>query len=412
MCQTECVQYCSDDSQNTDLSYWGAVGLNLVLLREQINKSITEKYTCKPSNLDIIDGTQSTNITKQKTCTSILNFGGESLRHKKMERCPKDMKPQIQKPPKGKDYCKLFEWERGAKRRELPFLMGHRYSSKGEGDVTLATHLDHNRLGLLEKVLNHWDGPASVAIHVTDSQVQSVVDFLLDSESLRERRNVSYHLVFRVGPSYPPNHGRELAHRFVSTPYMFILDVDFVPSYGLYGVLKEKLENKAFGSMDKTAIVIPAFETGNHKFKIPFTKAAMVKLFVKHMVHQFHHKKFYAGHGPTNYTKYKTATKPYSVSWKNDYEPFYVVKSTVVSFDHRFVARFRNKCSHSTELHMAGYKFLVFPESFVVHLPHKTNQQNMNRLRNCNKQWYRDWIKSRRKLYHYNETDVRNYLIA
>ena len=66
VCQTECVQYCSDDSQNTDLSHWGAVGLNLVLLREQINKSITEKYTCKLSNLDIIDGTQSTNIAKRR----------------------------------------------------------------------------------------------------------------------------------------------------------------------------------------------------------------------------------------------------------------------------------------------------------------------------------------------------------
>ena len=77
---------------------------------------------------------------------------------------------------------------------------------------------------------------------------------------------MSYHLVFRVGPSYPPNHGRELAHRFVSTPYMFILDVDFVPSYGLYGCLKEKLETKSFGSMDKTSVVIPAFETKDAKF--------------------------------------------------------------------------------------------------------------------------------------------------
>ena len=182
------MMYCND-GQKIELTNWGAVGINLRLLRGLIrttNEAMVTKYL--PTAENIVDKKFLINHPPKQSCVSILSEDGEILRHKVLKRCPVGMKPLLSKPPK--NVCELFAWERGAKRRELPFLLGHRYSSKGEGDVTLATHLDYNRLGLLEKVLNHWDGPASVAIHVTDSQVQSVVDFLLDSESLREKECV------------------------------------------------------------------------------------------------------------------------------------------------------------------------------------------------------------------------------
>ena len=403
--QSNCVSYCHDG--DIELTKWGAVGLNL---QKIVQEHSIHSVTCTPNALDIVDNVRFK--LSRETCVSVRKYSGEELRYRKMDKCPKRMKPRLQKPPSQQDRCRLFAWERKAHRRELPFLLGHSYKSSGEYDVTLTTHLDYNRLNLLERILGHWDGPASVAIHVTDSQVQGVVDYLLNSKSLQHRLNVSYHLLFRVGPSYAPNHARELAHRFVSTPYMFVLDVDYVASFGVYGALKEKLEANLFGSMEKTAVVIPAFETSEKKFKVPHSKLKMVHLFVKHKVHQFHHNYFYPGHGPTNYKKWVTATKPYFVSWKNDYEPYYVLKTSVFSFDHRFIARFANKASHSTELHMAGYKFLVYPDSFVIHLPHKTSKQNMGNLRKCSKEWYKDWIKEKKKQHHYTKKDVRNFLIA
>ena len=409
VCQSKCVQYCSEGSE-IELTKWGAVGIHLQAIDRSWSK-IVESQGCEPSAVETVDSVI-VNKGKVTTCDMVKKYSGEELRYKKMEKCPKGMKPLVHKAPPKKNECKLFEWERKVHRRELPFLLGHNYRSSDEHDVTLATHLDYNRLNLLERTLENWDGPASVAIHLTDSQLQGVISFLLNSESLQHRLDVSYHLLFRVGPSYPPNHARELAHRFVSTPYMFILDVDYVSSFGLYKALKERLKKNVFGNMSKTAVVIPAFETSDKKFKVPKSKPEMVKLFRNHKVYQFHHKYFYPGHGPTNYNKWKTASKPYYVSWKNDYEPYCVVKTSVFSFDHRFVARFQNKASHSTELHMAGYKFLVFPDSFIIHLPHKINPQNKSNLIKCSRQWYKDWIKMKRKKYHYTKKDVRDFLVA
>ena len=403
VCQSNCVSYCHDG--DIELTKWGAVGLNL---QKIVQEHSIHSVTCRPNALDIVDNVRFK--LSRETCGSVRIYDGEELRYKNMDKCPKRMKPRLQKPPSQRDQCRLFAWERKAHRRELPFLLGHSYNSSGEYDVTLTTHLDYNRLNLLERILGHWDGPASVAIHVTDSQVQGVIDYILNSKSLQHRLNVSYHLLFRVGPSYPPNHARELAHRFVSTPYMFVLDVDYVASFGLYGALKEKLEANLFGSMEKTAVAIPAFETSDKNIKVPHSKLKMVQLFVKHKVHQFNHKYFYQGHGPTDYKKWVTATKPYFASWQNDYEPYCLLKTSVFSFDHRFIARFGDKISHNTELHMAGYKFLVYPDSFVIHLPHKTSKQNMGNLKKCSGEWYKNWITEKRKKYHYTKSDVRNHL--
>ena len=410
VCQSNCVSYCHHG--DIELTKWGAVGLNLQKIVQEHGINSETRTNCLPNAVNVVDRVMM-NISKDYDIRRICNTSqdGELLRHRKFPNCSSVGEPLIQRPPSS-EVCKLFAWERKAHRRELPFLLGHSYKSSGEYDVTLTTHLDYNRLNLLERILGHWDGPASVAIHVTDSQVQGVVDYLLNSKSLHHRLNVSYHLLFRVGPSYAPNHARELAHRFVSTPYMFVLDVDYVASFGLYGALKEKLEANLFGSMEKTAVVIPAFETSENNFKVPHNKSKMVELFSEHKVRQFHYNNFYPGHAPTNYTKWENASELYFASWKNDYEPYCLLKTSVFSFDHRFVARFSDKISHSTELHMAGYKFLVYPDSFVIHLPHKTSKQNMGNLKKCSREWYTDWINEKREMYNYANKDVRNvYLV-
>ncbi|MCL4113662.1 UNVERIFIED_CONTAM: hypothetical protein GTU68_067369 [Idotea baltica] len=77
-----------------------------------------------------------------------------------------------------------------------------------------------------------------------------------------------------------------------------------------------------------------------------------------------------AGHAPTNFAKWRTATTPYTVEWKQDFEPYIVVKKDVPAYDTRFVGFGWNKMSHIMELHVIGYEFVVLPNAFIVHMPH------------------------------------------
>ena len=408
-CGGVCVTYCPDESE-TGLSRWGAVGLNLKTSLEK--RPLSQSEDCSPSAADNVDKLLTELVggnpehLPAEACETVRNYDGELLRYKKMEKCPEGMEPLVVPAPSSKKACELFSWERAIQRREVPFFLGHKYTQRDQYDVTLATHLAHNRLDIFERALSNWDGPASVGIYVTDSAIQEVLDFIHNSKVLRDRVNVTYHLVFKVGPSYAPNHMREIGHRYVTTPYVFFLDVDYVPSPGLYQIQHENLRTGAFGSMNKTAVVIPAFETDDKTFQVPSSKSVMVKFFLNNTVRQFHKGFFDPGHTPTNYNRWLATTGPYYVKWDNGYEPYYVTKTSVVSFGHQFIARFHNKCSHALELHMAGYRFLVFPNGFVVHFPHERNKQNMDRLRQCDQKWYARWVKEKREQYNYTKNDI------
>ena len=210
--------------------------------------------------------------------------------------------------------------------------------------------------------------------------------------------------MFSIGPSYPINALRSLAHRYASTPYVFYSDIDYVSSYGMYTVLKQHL--KKIGNSDKIAIVIPAFEINDTTFAIPQNKSDMLKLLAQKKAWQFHQYTFPPGHAPTDYKKWKTVTEPYSIKFQDLYEPYCLLATSVFSFDPRFVARFHNKGSRNTQLHMAGFKFLVLHDCFITHLPHQKNKQNKYELRKCSRQWYRDWVKEKRKQYKYYKKDV------
>ena len=397
LCREDCVTYCHNV---TALQYTQLGVLNLNLRRLPDNSVSTKNCT----QINICAGSLHMNDQASDACQLVQEYDGNLLRYREVKECNTTLKPLVEKVPPQKEFCKLFSWERVTRRRELPFLLGHSYKSSDAFDVTLVNHLDYNRLHLLERSFTNWDGPASIAIQVTESQVQGVVDFLLNSEILGDRRNVSYHLLFKIGPSYAPNAARALGHKFVSTPYVFFDEIDYVSSHGMYMAIKEHL--RGIKNMTKTAIVIPAFETTKTDFKVPENREDMIRLYSDQTICQFHVNSFYPGHGPTNYKKWVNATEPYYVSWKDGYEPYCLLHTSVFSFDARFVARFRDKISHNTELHMAGFKFLVLHNCYIIHLPHKANNQNMGNLQKCSRDWYRDWVQEKRKQYNYYKKDV------
>ena len=408
-----CVTYCQEEPGEW-VSRWGTVGLNLtsVNVEDVVGETAGQVGDCSPSGSGAtvdeavmmvlgIDHLRPKEGEKD-ACKSVKEYDGNLLRHREIVKC--SLKPRISPAPSKKDPCKLFAWERETIKHELPFIMSHTYTPTDQYDISLVNHIDFNRLNLLKRSFTNWYGPASIGIQVDESQVQEVVDYILNSELLRSRTNISYHLQFRIGPSYPINQLRELGHKFATTPYVFYGDVDFVPSPDMYQVMRQNL--REIGGLTKTAVVIPAFETDNQSLHLPRSKAEMVQLLGRDVVRPFHVNVFAQGHQQTNYTKWQVATEPYYVSWGYLYEPYTLLPAASIPFDTQFVARFRNKVCHNAELHMAGYKFLVLSDAFIIHMPHEKNNQNMDALKKCDKSWYTSWVREKKKQHHYKGTDV------
>jgi Glycosyl-transferase for dystroglycan len=107
--------------------------------------------------------------------------------------------------------CNNFRREARLKRRtHLNFLTGagngdnhdlqttEQTSKSGNGvEVTLATQLTISRFPGLERMLSVWDGPASVAFHVKDDEVDRLTSMITESAALKKRKNVVYHVVYK-----------------------------------------------------------------------------------------------------------------------------------------------------------------------------------------------------------------------
>lgn len=105
------------------------------------------------------------------------------------------------------DECYDFEQEQRVIRRvhlfyldmEPPAATGD--SPASSYDVTLVSQLSIDRLQMLEMVARHWPGPMSIALYLSDTEVQRFVSFVFGSEVLSSRSNIAYHIVYRDGVS-------------------------------------------------------------------------------------------------------------------------------------------------------------------------------------------------------------------
>lgn len=91
---------------------------------------------------------------------------------------------------------------------------------------------------MLEALCRHWPGPMSLALYLTDAEAQQFLRFVEASAVLSARPDVAYHVVYREGPLYPINQLRNVALAQALTPYVFLSDIDFLPSYSLYDYLR------------------------------------------------------------------------------------------------------------------------------------------------------------------------------
>ena len=52
---------------------------------------------------------------------------------------------------------------------------------------------------MLETICKHWEGPISLALYMSDAEAQQFLRYAQASETLMNRKNIAYHLVYRDG---------------------------------------------------------------------------------------------------------------------------------------------------------------------------------------------------------------------
>lgn len=115
---------------------------------------------------------------------------------------------------------------------------------------------------------------------MSDAEAQQFLSYALDSDVLKGRKNVGYHIVYKDGVRigtyvriseslrhirdicltvhflgfqqfYPVNFLRNVALQQVTTPYVFLTDIDFLPMTGLYEYLRRTISNMEMSTRKK-----------------------------------------------------------------------------------------------------------------------------------------------------------------
>ncbi|ENN79368.1 hypothetical protein YQE_04194, partial [Dendroctonus ponderosae] len=241
---------------------------------------------------------------------SVFEMNGNWFRSYPMI-CEDDWKTQLNVEPSD---CQRFTLPPEVPFRTLLFVMEHKVTSDSS-DITYVTHLSFDRISLIDNIARLWPGPISFTMYLSDAQFAKVVHLLSDSQLLSSRSNIAYHVVFKQGEFYPTNTLRNTGLKHVQTPFVFLVDVDFVPMPLLYQLLRGNLKN--FGDLKQ------------------------------------------------------------KVKWQTHYEPYIVVRSDVIGFDERFLGFGWNKMEHIMELEAQDYEFTVLSDVFIVHRAHKPSCDNL-----------------------------------
>ena len=210
--------------------------------------------------------------------------------------------------------------------------------------VCLATQTSVEKLYSLVQVVHHWLGPVSVALFVAGDEefevlqryliylrkcyvpIRDRVIFSLGMPKNRLPRKqpsvvkipeeidcakpeaTSNELLamisdqqtnWRIQNLYPQNHMRNLARKNCQSEYVFLTDVDIVPSFnlsrGLEGFFKKD-------DCEKCAYVIPTYEL-DLRVRFPQNKSELFRLAKKGLARPFHEKVFINNQFATNFTR-------------------------------------------------------------------------------------------------------------
>jgi hypothetical protein len=245
-----------------------------------------------------------------------------------------------------------------------------------ENAVTLVTQCSVDRMPQLEAQARGWNGPMSVAIYVQEPEtdlpaIAALHERLIATcSSLSMEITLVHSLPDAAGDGgggeefseydrlYPINTLRNIATDHARTDLLFLLDVDFVPCRKLKKLISTELWTKAVGSRARAGelTVIPAFEI-TPDVAMPSEQAEVLAQVAAGSAEAFHVGRFPAGHQPTDFNRWASATARYEVDYRECFEPYVIgSRSSLPRYDERFKGYGMNKVQHLYACHSRGLR--------------------------------------------------------
>jgi hypothetical protein len=181
-------------------------------------------------------------------------------------------------------------------------------------------------------------------------------------------KNVDLHIAFIERKlRYQMNFFRNIAWKYSSTPYILILDIDFIPSSNLVDELI-KFSQHPFMELikeKKGVLALPTFHW-NCKCNVLHCKSEEFHDSCSRGLPMLHD---HVAQEATNITRWYNSTTPYEVQYSIMYEPYIFGSRNMTQFDEMFDYG-NDKVQHMYELAAQKYKIFVLPNAFVGHLDH------------------------------------------
>ena len=280
-------------------------------------------------------------------------------------------------------------------------------------DVTLVTQCSVNRLYNLKELSFRWNGPISIAVFIPGQEAGFAFDAI---EGLKKcypdtiAKQVSFHLAYpsnheadisgrnsleykscqdllkiieNYGEAnyehsipYPHNVLRNAARNGVTTEFVFLIDVDVLPSIDLRSnfIAYAHRNNLIGNKKEKRVYVVPVFEI-KQGYPVPMTKRALLDANADGLVRPFHNVTCWWCHKPERHEDWLKLANPnpkqlgagFIADWEKSWEPFYIARRNVPLFDERFKQYGYDRIEQICELHLMNYDFVVLDKAFLIH---------------------------------------------
>lgn len=297
-------------------------------------------------------------------------------------------------------------------------------------DVTLVSQTSSNHLHDIIDLVDHWSGPISISLftHSSDFEyaLRSMFQLYICLPEVKKR--VRFNVIFPInnkppvqftynsdckgtndpvnvmnyeidGLEYPHNLLRNTAIKSSQTKYIFLIDIDMVPSLNLRDQFIRMSSGKKHNINQTVVLVVPSFESKPEN-EIPQDKEQLLRLWRLEKLRPFYFDVCWKCQRPLLYDKWQFLSKSvnldvaYFINWQDPWEPFYIAPKDVPLYDERFKQYGFNRISQVCETNIAGYHFGVLNNAFLVHKGykytenfHKTKEMENNRNRELYRQF-------------------------
>lgn len=260
----------------------------------------------------------------------------------------------------------------------LPFFFGEPpLGTSPKHRVALLTQLSVDRLDSLVSLAAVWQSRISAAVFVRTLDELRALQRGYHAEPLLSGLVSVHVLIGRSDEKYPVNQLRNIALQHVQqAEFVLMVDVDFICNPGMSGELNALAarlwDSGNYPSDDRLTAVVPAFEV-LEGIEMPRDKETMRSLYYAMQAFQVHYFKGVHAHQVTDYARWMETPQAieYEIFYDYLYEPYVLLRREECPwYDENFIGYGNDKASHAYELQAARFRFLVAPDSFIIHRDH------------------------------------------